>query len=405
MKLRLLAAILGELCLLLLQAGEPQPPQAQAPMAPPLPGPVVREGQFWVQTTQGSFPCAVKGQLKVTAQGSVAIRGVSRDDCGFRVRQRTRAASEADARSRMRGYAVRTRTIVETSILTIHPGDASPSYLELDLYVPRTMREAAVVTRIGDVQAFDMEGEVSLESGGGQVVVDRIGGDAILRTAGGQVKVGSVSGDLHCYSGGGFIRVNSAVGETWCDTAGGNISIGLVRGPLHLTTAGGNIIVEKAGSSVNARSVSGLIDIQEAAGIVTAVARGGSIQIGSAQGARCEANGGTIRVKSQGGPIRLSSAVGDILAHLLSARFLENSFVNSDAGDVTVLIPSNVSMSVMAMNESPGYRGRILSDFPEVRIVESGGMSPVRAEGALNGGGPVLRVSTGGGSIFLRRQR
>ncbi len=375
-----------------------------APQAPQS-APLVREGEFWVQTTTGAFPCAIRGQLKVSATGSVAVRGHSRDDCGFRVRQKARGAAEADARNRLRGFSIRSRSIVETATLTLQQGEDSMSYLELDVYVPRTMRDAAVVTKFGDVQAYDVEGSISLESGGGQVLADRIGGAAVVRTGGGQVKIGQVAGQVHCFSGGGFIRVSFAGGETWCDTAGGDISIGHVMGPLHVTTAGGNIEVDKADSSVSARSMSGLIDIQEAGGVVTAVARGGSIQIGSARGAKCEANGGTIRVKTQEGPLRLSAAMGNVLAQILSGRVIENSFVNSDAGDVTVLIPWNAVVSVQAMNETPGYRGRIWSDFPEIRVMESGGRNPVKAEGDLNGGGPVLRVSTGRGNIFLRRQK
>jgi hypothetical protein len=33
------------------------------------------------------------------------------------------------------------------------------------------------------------------------------------------------------------------------------------------------------------------------------------------------------------------------------------------------------------------------------------GMSPVVAEGALNGGGPVLHINVIGGTIYLRRQK
>ena len=368
--------------------------------------PLTRQGSSWSQVTTGNFPCAIRGQLKVSAKGNVAVRGVSRDDCGFKVTQRTRASSEAEARDRMRGFYVKSRAIVETSTLTIQPGEGSAAFLDVEVYVPRTMREAAVVTRSGGLQAFDIEGSINLETAGGPIEVDRIGGAAVLRTAMGQVKVGSVAGTLNCYSGGGFIRVNHAGGETWCDTAGGEISIGEVLGPLHVTTAGGNIDVDRAATNVSARSMSGIIDIQEAGGVVTALAKGGSIQIGSSRGAKCEANGGTIRVKTLDGPLRLSTAMGNILAQLLlSSRQIEDSFVNSDAGDVTVLIPATFSLSVKAMNETPGNRGLIVSDFPEIRVYQSSRMQPLKAEGSLNGGGPLLMVSTGSGNIFLKRQK
>jgi hypothetical protein len=51
--------------------------------------------------------------------------------------------------------------------------------------------------------------------------------------------------------------------------------------------------------------------------------------------------------------------------------------------------------------------GRIISDFPEihVKVLTQPGANPVVAEGALNGGGPLLRLNVVGGTIYLRRQK
>jgi hypothetical protein len=49
---------------------------------------------------------------------------------------------------------------------------------------------------------------------------------------------------------------------------------------------------------------------------------------------------------------------------------------------------------------------RIRSDFPELRVQSEGndwGPRNVYAEGALNGGGPVLKVSTVSGNIEFRK--
>lgn len=376
---------------------------AQAQAMPTL----VREGNSWVQTTVGTFPCAVRGQLKMTAtSGNVSVRGVSRDDCGFKVRQRTRAANESEARYRLRGVATRSRSMVETSFFNVQPVEGSVAFLDIELQVPRTMREANVGTRSGDVQVADVEGAVSIETGAGALDVDRVGGNLVARTAGGPLRIGRVGGSVNCYSGGGFIRIQHAGGITNCDTVGGEISVDEAIGPLYLTSGGGNIEVLRAASHVTAKSLSGIIEIEEAGGLVTAVARGGSIQIGTARGgARCEANGGAIRVKTQDGPLRLNTMMGNILAQLVAGRLFADSVVNSEAGDVTMTIPAEFPVRILAVNETPGFRGRIVSDFPEIRVMPGSPMQPVKAEGSLNGGGPVLQVSTASGSIFLRKQR
>jgi hypothetical protein len=66
-------------------------------------------------------------------------------------------------------------------------------------------------------------------------------------------------------------------------------------------------------------------------------------------------------------------------------------------GDVTVLIPSNLGVTIRAETE----RGRVVSDFPMAQ--RSVGME-VRAEGRINGGGPMLRIAGAGGTIFIKRQ-
>jgi DUF4097 and DUF4098 domain-containing protein YvlB len=376
------------------------PPLGQLP-------PLTREGDVWASAIHGAFPCGVRGQLKVSTSGDIVIRGVARDDCGYRIRQKVQAASESEARFLARGFTARAKVIVDTSILTIVPAESSAASLELEVWIPRTMREATLMTRSGRVVATDFDGSVSVDSGGGPIEIDRIGGNGTAQTVGGKIKIGRVTGSVRCFSGGGYIRVDHAGGETWVDTAGGEISIGQVLGPLHVTTAGGNIEIDRAASQVWARSMSGLIDIQEAGGSVNAIARGGSIQIGSAKGgANCEASSGAIRVKMTEGPMRLSTLMGNVLAQLTTGRAFADSLVNSDSGDVTVLIPQEFPVSVLATNQTPGNRGMIVSEFPQIRIVKGGGpMYPVRAEGSLNGGGPVLRVSTGRGSIYLLRQK
>ena len=150
----------------------------------------------------------------------------------------------------------------------------------------------------------------------------------------------------------------------------------------------------------------GLIDIQQAGGLVTAETRGGSIQVTGARGARCEAGTGTIRVRNSDGPIRLNTMAGNILAELLAGRPLRESILSTLAGDITVLIPSNLAVTVQARNETPGGRGRIISDFAEVRTKPfHPEIEPRIATGSLNGGGPVLRVTATGGNIYLKRAR
>ena len=84
--------------------------------------------------------------------------------------------------------------------------------------------------------------------------------------------------------------------------------------------------------------------------------------------------------------------------------------MSTGAGDITVYIPSNLALTIKALNEN-GPAGRIVSEFSEIMVRQrrprrrAGDRQSVMAEGALNGGGPVLRLTSTGGTIYLKRQR
>jgi hypothetical protein len=120
---------------------------------------------------------------------------------------------------------------------------------------------------------------------------------------------------------------------------------------------------------------------------------------------QCESAAGAIRVKNISGPLNIQTMMGSILAELVTGARNGDSLLNASSGDVTVLIPSKLGLSVMARNDS-GANPRIQSDFSEVRA-KSFGFShpPILAEGQINGGGPLLRINVEAGIIYLRKLR
>ncbi|HEX4595433.1 MAG TPA: hypothetical protein VH157_14215 [Bryobacteraceae bacterium] len=369
--------------------------------------PITREGRYWVRTFTGSINARAMERLRLDTVGSVVLRGEAQDIAVYKLKARVRAVDARDAEALLRLFDIRTRTQGPWGYLTVAPSRRISEAPELSLTVPRGLRQIMVETRGGDVHASNLDGEIEARSAGGQINVDGIKGRCELRTGGGDIEVGSVGGSVRCYSGGGIIRVQSAGGESWFETAGGEIFVHQAMGPVHAATAGGNIRVDRALSTVFARTAAGLIQVQQADGAVTAESYGGAIQVNSANGVRCDSAGGPIRLRNVGGPLRASTAAGSILAELLSGNRIENSTLSTNAGDITVFIASNLPLTVAARNESMGALGRIISDFPEIQVksVTQPGTNPVVAEGALNGGGPVLHINVVGGTIYLRRQK
>lgn len=275
---------------------------------------------------------------------------------------------------------------------------------EFKVSVPASFRVIAVKSR-GNIDARGLAGSLDAETVGGRLLADGIDGDASVRAVGGEIKIGSVKGSLRALSGGNGISVTRVDGEIWCETAGGEIMIERAGGAIHASTGGGNVYVRDAGSSVTLRSDGGLIDVQKAAGFVDAGTRGGSIQVGASQGVQCESAIGAIRLRNISGSVRAQTAIGNIWADLFAPMRGESSLVTAQ-GDVFVTIPSNLAVTLEAVSESRGRLARIVSDFPEFRIQAGSAQAPsVRASGALNGGGPALKVYASSGTIYLRRQR
>ena len=369
--------------------------------------PITREGSYWIRTFTGSISARAMERFRLDTVGSVALRGNIQGRAVYTLKARVKARDARDAEALLGQFDVRTKTQGQWTYMTVAPSGRISEGPELTVTVPRGLRQVLVETRGGDVQASNLDGEIEARSAGGQINVDGIKGRCELRTGGGDIQVGAVGGSVRCYSGGGIIRVQSAGGESWFETAGGEIFIHQADGPVHAATAGGNIRIDRALGAVFARTAAGLIQVQQADGAVTAESYGGAIQVNAANGVRCDSAGGPIRLRNVGGPLRASTAAGSILAELLSGNRIEDSTLSTNAGDITVFIASNLPLTVAARNESIGALGRIISDFPEIQAksLSQPGTSPVVAEGALNGGGPILRINVVGGTIYLRRQK
>jgi len=365
-----------------------------------------REGAYWVRTVNGTVATPSPERLRVETVGNVDLRGAAGNAATYSLKERVRARDAREAMAEFRKLEVKSGSDGDWALLTIRSLGRVSSGLELTLVVPRSLRQTRIETHGGNVQASDLDGDLQTRSAGGRIHVDGIRGKAELRTAGGDIEVGSVGGVVRCFSGGGNIHVENAGGECWTETAGGEIFVHQAGGPLHAATAGGNIRIEHALATVSARTAGGLIQVQQADGAVSAESSGGAIQVNAAKGVQCESAAGAIRLRNVAGALHASANAGSILAELLAGSPLADSILSANAGDITVVIPSNLAVTVQARNESGGT-GRIMSDFPQIhqQAAANSGAGPAVAEGALNGGGPILRINVMGGTIYLRREK
>jgi DUF4097 and DUF4098 domain-containing protein YvlB len=349
--------------------------------------PVVREGAYWVGSIGDSFEIAPQSRLQVNTRGNVTVRREAGDQVTYRVRQRVRAANEEQARALLGGGVKQVSSARGRVLLELQPISAGMVKTDIEIGVPAQVSMVIVQTDLGGINVADFDGAVQ------------------LRTGGGDIQLGKIGGTVQCFSGAGEVIIERAGGAINCTTAGGNMAVRDAGGSVALSNQmGGNIRVDKAAGDVRAHSAQGMIEVGQAGGAVFADTQGGFIQVGSARGVQAESMAGTVRVKNDTGPMNLAAMAGNILAELLSGARMQDSSLVAGTGDITVLIPSNLAVSVIARN-STGGTPRIVSDFPEIRVTPSKFFqAPMVGQGALNGGGPVLNLNVSSGVIYLRRK-
>jgi len=361
---------------------------------------LTREGAYWVEVRSGSQPLAAAAHVRIGSRGPVIISGQPRNELSFKLKIRVKARSEGEARRMADAFDVR---------VAMQPGNAASLVVrrgeglaDLEVEAPRTAADTTIATSGGAVGAHDLDGGVRVETGGGAVTADRIGGNLFVRTAGGDIILGTLGGNAECRTAGGKITAEVVHGEASFETAGGDISAQQVGGLVRATTMGGSIRIRQAGSAVIAATGGGPIDVGEAHGLVTARDSGGPVKVASAEGVRCENASGAVLLDKISGSIRVSTAAGSIIASLLAGKPIADSFLSTGSGDITVFIPSNLGVTIRAQNELAGSIRRIVSEYPGIAVRVVGGQ--VVAEGPVNGGGPILRISSTGGTIFIKRQ-
>ncbi|HXK00942.1 MAG TPA: hypothetical protein VMS37_00990 [Verrucomicrobiae bacterium] len=354
-----------------------------------------RKGELWEKDFYGVAP--LTRRIRVNAHGPVTLEAGISTNISYTVRVSVRARTESEARSVMQRYLVRAERIGDTTVITAPSG---PVVSTVIVKAPR-VDAAAISTSDGAIEASGVDGNLNADTGGGELVIDRIRGDCKLTTQGGDVRVGTIGGGLRCSTGAGKITAGVIKGEAVMETVGGDISATEIKGPVRAQTGGGGIHIVRAGGGVNASTVGGPIVVEHAGGLVVARNMAGPVQVGAAGGVQCESGSGGIRLTNIAGPMRVSTSLGNIVASLLGSK-LSDSFLATANGDITVLIPSNVGVNIHAQNELADTMRRIFSEYNSITVRRQG--RQLIADGQVNGGGPLLQISATAGTIFIKKQ-
>ncbi len=246
-----------------------------------------------------------------------------------------------------------------------------------------------------------------------------IGGAAHLQTGGGNIVVKSTSGELTAQTGGGHITIGSVAGNATLHTSGGHIRVTSIQGTAHLSTGGGNITLEHSGADLTAETGGGEIEVGEASGLVRAKTAGGGIRVVRVLGPTdLQTSGGSIYLTQVDSPMKASTEDGGITAWFVTPAKTDGTTtkgtngtngtggaidLQSGAGDIIVHLPRELAVTIDARIMGGDHQLIVDPVFPlKVSYDDSSKHEHgVRAEGALNGGGELLRLRTEAGNIQL----
>jgi TonB family protein len=299
-------------------------------------------------------------------------------------------------------------------------------WVTLELEVPRST-PLEISTQGGNIDVQDIDGRLVLESAGGNLSAGKVGASARLQTAGGHIAVQDVAGDLVATTGGGHIAAGYIQGDAQLTSSGGHIRAARVDGTARLITRGGNIFLDHSGARLVASSGGGRIVVGEATGELDARSEGGGVRVWRVAGpAQIATTGGAIYLTGISSRVRASTAAGGITARFASPAAViaphspqEKSGPPQAAapvvattlgefqcsgGDITVFLPKEMGITLDAAIEG-GENFRILVDPAlelKLNLDEASRGRLLRAAGALQGGGPLLRLRATAGNILLR---
>ena len=168
-----------------------------------------------------------------------------------------------------------------------------------------------------------------------------------------------------------------------------------------------NLWVRTGDGSVEVQPIVGSLDVQTGDGHITVASAKGEVRLATGDGhieareldGRLDASSGDGHITVAGRFDRLNLRTGDgrIDARALPGSKMDASWsVRTGDGSVTLRLPDGFAADLDAETRD----GRISVDFP---VAVSGMLSQRTIRGKINGGGQVLSVHTGDGSIRLER--
>jgi beta-lactamase regulating signal transducer with metallopeptidase domain/DUF4097 and DUF4098 domain-containing protein YvlB len=276
----------------------------------------------------------------------------------------------------------------------------------IEIMVPRRY-DVQLESSGGSLSLSDLEGRFEGTTGGGSLILSKLEGAADLQTGGGDIRVSEVDLSGSVRTGGGKVELSNVSGGLrgtsgsgpviHRDAAAGDGKDGRKDGRLHVSNAGGDIELDEITDGAELQTGGGNIRVRRATGSVEASTGGGDIDIGHvAGGVQADTGAGTVHIEvdeltAAGGGITVSTGNGRVVIELpadTTATFaLETAYTKNHR---KTHIENDWALPVTETDSWDNSRGTA--------------RKYVRANGAVGGGGALIKVSAVNGDIRVIRR-
>ena len=182
-----------------------------------------------------------------------------------------------------------------------------------------------------------------------------------LNTSGGNISVASLNGNVHARTSGGDLEFARIDGDIDAGTSGGNITLKEGTARALLRTSGGDIAFDRAGGPTDVSTSGGNIKINSVAQLISATTSGGNVR----------------------------AAITEPLK--------QDTLLSTSGGDVEVEVVKGAGFQLDASTSGGDVNATGLTI-----TIEKGGSGKSRLVGAVNGGGPRLKLRSSGGDVTVR---
>jgi hypothetical protein len=274
----------------------------------------------------------------------------------------------------------------------------------------RTFTTSAPVGAGGDVRIFARSGDITITEGSGRTVEfraekdDRRGriedaGFVVLRDGDGVTICAVYDEDDECERDGVRGPSRSMWNRGRRERVRLTMAVTVPRGTRLQTSSGnGDVSLSAAVAEARVTSGNGKVNVSRVTGRVDASSGNGEVSVENVGGAvNARSGNGDVRIGTTNGPVSASSGNGDVRVSMDRLTGDEDLEFTTGNGRIEVVVPPDFSARVDANTGN----GRIQTDFP---ITIEGRLTKNRLRGTIGNGTRRLRMSTGNGSMEIRKR-